>query len=227
MVEILERKMNTAAHIQYRSTKEFQKNGKGIRFPGVTTVINLLAKPALIPWANKLGLKGIEVGKYVDDKAAIGTLAHAMITNRLQGEETPTEDYTENQIRQAENCVLSYYEWEKEHNIEPIIIEKPMVSEEYRVGGTMDIYATVDDVPGLIDLKTGNGIWPEHQTQTAAYRAILRENGHPVNWVRILNIPRHETENFQQLVVSNKNLDLHWELFTHLMKIYNLRKQLK
>ena len=187
----------------------------------------MLAKPALIKWANNLGLKGIDSTKYVDDKADIGTLGHAMITDHLQGRETSTEDYSQQQISQAENCVLSYYEWEKEHNIKPIIIEEPLVSESFRVGGTTDIYGEVDGIKELIDLKTGNGIWPEHHTQVAAYREILKENGHEVVRVRILNIPRHETENFQQVVLSDNVLDLNWELFKHLLGVYNLRKKLK
>ena len=51
--------------------------------PGVTTILNVLSKPALVPWANKLGLQGIEVGKYVDALGEIGTLAHLMVENYL------------------------------------------------------------------------------------------------------------------------------------------------
>ena len=217
----------TKAHIQYRSTVKFQKNNKGVRFPGVTTIVGILAKPALIKWANNLGLKGIDSTKYVDDKADIGTLGHAMITNQLQDEGTDTSDYSQQQIGQAENCALSYFKWEEEHKIDPIIIEEPMVSEEHCIGGTMDIYAEVDGVKELIDLKTGNGIWPEHHIQVAAYKAILEENGHKVERVRILNIPRSETENFQQVVLSEAVLNLNWEIFYHLLRIYQIRKELK
>lgn len=219
--------MKTKAHIKYRSNKEFLKNGKGAIFPGVTTIVDLLNKPALIKWANRIGLDGIDVTKYVDDKADIGTLAHAMITDRLQNRIADTADYTENQIKQAENCVLSYFEWEKKHDIKPILIEQALVSEEYRVGGTMDIYAFVDGVRELIDLKTGNGIWPEHHIQVSAYRTILQENGHKIDAVRILNIPRAENENFAEVLLTPIVLDLNWEIFEHLLRVYNIRKQLK
>ena len=42
------------------------KLASGARVPGVTTVLSVLNKPALVPWANKLGLEGIDVRKYVD-----------------------------------------------------------------------------------------------------------------------------------------------------------------
>ena len=219
--------MKTKAHTIYRSSVKFYKNGKGVRFPGVTTITGILAKPALIKWANNLGLKGIDSSRYVDDKAAIGTLAHALITDRLQDKPTEMSDYGEAQIAQAENCVLSYFEWEKDFTITPIIIEEPLVSEEHCVGGTMDIYALVNGVKELIDLKTGNGIWPEHKIQVSAYKKILEENGHVVERVRILNIPRHETESFQQVIVSEKVLDLSWEIFYHLLRVYKIRKELK
>ncbi len=77
-----------------------------------------------------------------------------------------------------------------------------------------------------IDLKTGNNIWPEHHTQVSAYRHILLENGHQVDRVRILNIPRHETESFQEVILSESVLNLNWMLFANLLKVYDLRKQL-
>jgi len=217
--------MKTKAHTQYRSKEKLLKNGKGTRFPGVTTIVGILDKPALIKWANRIGLEGIEVGKYVDDKADIGTLAHAMITNRLKGEDTDTSDYSANQISQSENAVLSYFEWEKSHKIEPILIEEPLVSEEFGFGGTADIYAEIDGKLELIDLKTGNGIWPEHFIQTAAYAHLLEENGHPVDRIRILNIPRAETERFQECIVPV--VDKQFEVFKHCLAIYKLRKELK
>ncbi len=214
----------TKAHIRYRSTVQKLKNGNGVIFPGVTTIVGILDKPALLPWANKLGLKGIEVGKYVDDKADIGTLAHAMITNQLLNKPTDTADYTANQISKAENATLSYFEWEKSHKIKPLLIEQPLVSESLEYGGICDIFAYVDEFSELIDLKTGSGIYQEHFIQVAAYKALLEENGHPVDRVRILNIPRAETENFQECIVAN--LDKNFEIFKHCLAIYKLRKEI-
>jgi len=214
--------MKTKAHTIYRSRVKFQKNGKGIRLPGVTTVTGQLAKPALIKWANKIGLEGIEVGKYVDDKADIGTLAHAMITDKLSDKDTDTSDYSKNQIDQAENAVLSYLEWDKKHEVESIMVEEPLISDTMGFGGTADIYAKVDGVFELIDLKTGSGIYPEMFAQVSAYQQLLIENGHPVDRVRVLNIPRVEDENFQEVVVAD--LETHWQIFKALLRVYQLQK---
>lgn len=208
----------TKAHIRYRL------KDKTI-VPGVTTVLNLRAKPQLVPWANKLGLQGIDSSKYVDDKAAIGTLAHAMITDNLAGEKTDVMDYSPNQIDKAENSVLSFWEWEKDHKIEEVFfVERPLVSEVHRFGGTLDIYAKVNGRREIIDLKTGSGIWPEHLWQVATLKVLLEENGFPVDGTRIVNIPRAETEAFLEKTVSDVENETGWAIFQHLLAIYYLEK---
>lgn len=209
----------TKAHIRYRDS-----NNKIV--PGITTVIGLLNKPALVPWANKLGLKGIDVSKYVDDKADIGTLGHAFVTDKLEGKETDTSDYSQNQIDAAMNCALSFWEWEKEHPIEEVYFcERPLVSEVYGFGGTLDIYARVNGRKEIIDLKTGSGIYPEHIYQVATLKHLLEEHGHHVDGVRVLNIPRTEDESFDQKVPSERAIDAGWQIFKHLLAVYNLKKE--
>ncbi len=207
------------AHIRYKLA-----DGKTI-VPGCTTVLGLLNKPALVPWANKLGLQGIDVAKYVDDKADIGTLGHAMVTDKLIGVETDTSDYSKNQIDLAENCALSFWEWEKTHKIEEVyFVEKPLVSELHRFGGTQDIYCRINGKKNLIDLKTGKGIWPEHIYQVAALKTLLNENNHDVDEVRVINIPRSEDEAFLEKVAINGEIENGWNIFYHLLQVYYLKK---
>jgi hypothetical protein len=209
----------TKAHIRYRLQD-------GTIVPGITTVIGLLNKPALVPWANKLGLAGIDVKKYVDDKADIGTLGHDMITNHLIGKETDTSDYSANQISLAENCALSFWEWEKDHRIEEVyFVERPLVSEVHRFGGTLDIYAKVNGRREIIDLKTGSGIYREHIIQVATLKPLLEENGFPVDGTRIVNIPRAETEAFLEKSISDHENETGWETFKHLLQVYQLLKE--
>ncbi len=210
--------MKTKAHTRYRLDD-------GTIVPGATTIVGLLAKPALIKWANNLGMDGIDSARYVDDKADIGTLAHSFITDGLRGMVTGTADYSENQIQQAKNCVASYSAWG--HKIELILIEQPLSSEKFEFGGTPDIYGKVDGVLELIDLKTGSAIWPEFIIQVAAYRQLLQEAGHSVERVRLLNIPRCETESFQELIPSDAALDKNWQIFHCLLQVYNIQRELK
>lgn len=205
------------AHTRYRL-----KDGKTI-VPGVSTITNLLDKPALVRWANKLGLQGIDSTKYTSEKAEIGTLAHSMLLCHLKKIKTDTSEYSQVIIDKAENCFLSYLNWEKKHKVEPILIEEPLVSETHRLGGTPDFYGKVDGELTLMDFKTGNGIYPEHWYQVAGYSIILNKD-YPKSFV-ILNIPRVEDEEF--IESKKSNLTIQTRIFLHLLEIYALRKEEK
>lgn len=197
----------------------------GTRVPGVTTILGILNKPALVPWANKLGLEGIKVGEYVDNLAGVGTLAHQMIADHLRKVKTDTSDYTAKQINQAENSLLSYFEWEKGREIKPILIEEAMVSEPYKYGGTIDCLAQIDGELTLLDFKTSKGIFPEMIIQLSAYEQLLFDNKYVVDKSRILRIGRDETEGFEDRVTTN--LDKQWYLFKHCIAIYQLQKEIR
>jgi len=200
------------------------KTQDGIRVPGVTTILGILNKPALVKWANNLGLQGIDSTKYRDEMADIGTLAHQMIVDYFNKVETDTTEYSENQIGLAENCLLSFWEWEKGHKIEVIMAERQLVS-EMGFGGTIDCFCNLDGQPTLLDFKTGKAIYPEMFCQLAAYKQLLTEDNHPVDITRILRIGRDENEGFEEQSVGN--IDKQFELFKHCLAIYNLQKEIK
>ena len=95
--------MNPKKHKRVKTHTRYElKDGTWV--PGITTILQIKNKPQLVPWANKLGLEGIEVGKYVDELADIGTIAHERIKCFLKNEEFDTSDFTENQLKCAEPC---------------------------------------------------------------------------------------------------------------------------
>jgi hypothetical protein len=194
----------------------------GLLVPGVTTVLGVMNKPALVPWANKLGLQGIEVGKYVDVLAEIGTIAHEMILCHVKNEKFNTDNIPPDLIDKAENSFLSYLEWEKGHKVEPIECEVPLVSEIHKYGGCLDFYGRIDGVLTLKDYKSGKAIWPEHLYQVAAYKELAIENDMPVEAVGILQIGRAEDEGFSEKVIGDTKIE--WQIFWHCLQLYRLRK---
>ena len=200
------------------------KNGKKV--PGVTTIISILAKPALIHWAWDLGTKGVDYRKFRDDKADIGSLAHYLIMCYLKKETPDTSDYSKKQIDQAENCIISFFEWEKMHSFEPILIESPLVSEKYKFGGTPDLLAKINGEYCLIDFKTGKGIYVNDMfPQLAAYSHLLQENNYKITNSRILRIGREESEGFEERLIQD--IEPYWEIFKNCLSIYNIRRRLK
>jgi hypothetical protein len=207
----------SGAHRRYKTS-----DGKTV--PGATTVTGLLNKPHLIRWANKLGLEGIDSSSYTDEAAKIGTLAHAMIQAELQGAALDQTQYSPLQIDQAENALLSFYEWKRRHTLEPVHCEVPFVSDRMRYGGTVDCYCVLDGRPTLLDFKTGKAIYEEYFVQLAAYAELLRENGLPVEETRILRVGRDATEGFEERSVADTRK---WfEIFQNLLNVYYLKKEL-
>ena len=197
--------------------------------PGTTTITGVMDKPFLVPWANRLGLEGIKTTDYVDYLAQIGTLAHEIVSCHFKGVEADISDYTQKQLDLAENSALSYFEWEKGHEVEALLVETPLVSELLRYGGQIDCLARIDGVATLLDLKTGKAIYNEYFDQLAAYAYLLEENG----WVgdfrklptMILRIGRDETEGFE--VKKGINSERHFERFNVCRQLYELNKELK
>jgi hypothetical protein len=197
------------------------KNAAGDKVPGVTTILNIINKPALVPWANRLGLEGIKTTEYVDHLADIGTLAHRMIQCHLTSEELDTSDYTPNQVSTAENSVLSFLEWQKGKEMETILSEEQLVSEALGFGGTVDWYGELGTKLTLVDLKTGKAIYDEMIFQVAAYDWLLGENGYSVNEVRVLQIGRDETEGFSERVIPAAAIGPYFEVFRAALALYN------
>lgn len=207
------------AHTRYKT-----RDGKIV--PGVTTIIGVLNKPALVRWANQLGLQGIDSTKFVDEKASIGTLAHEMVMQHFAGtlDDMDFSDYTQNQIDLAENSLISFFEWESKHTVEPILVEHDMVSESMLYGGCCDLYCRLDGEPVLVDIKTGKAIYKEMGIQLAAYKNLLEEAGYKVSSSYILRIGRDEDEGFD--FKQFKNLNEHFEIFRNCLSIYGLMKRI-
>lgn len=207
------------------------KNSEGKRVPGVTTITGELgwSKQTLIGWANRMGLDGVDTKKYVDDKADIGTLAHLIITNQLQGIKTNMDDYSKNQIEAALNSVKSFDAWAKEHKIEPLLIEYPMVSDKHNFGGTADIFSCCNGKNELIDLKTGKDIYEEHLVQVGGgYRLLMQEAKYVVDRIRILNIPRANSEKFAEVLIERDEV-VYWceQVFLNCLENYHYHKELR
>lgn len=208
------------AHIRYKTTA-------GEKVPGVTTVIGVMDKPALVGWANRLGLDGIDSSKYRDESASIGTLAHYLIVCELASQDPDLDNFTPAQIERAQWSLNSFHNWRKRHTLEPTLVETPLVSDEWRFGGTIDFYGIVDDKPTLLDFKTSKSIYAEHRIQVAAYTKLLIEKGHRPHEVRVLQIGRTEDEGFGEYVLPRSQIVTGWEIFQACLVIHRLMPKMK
>jgi hypothetical protein len=204
-------------------TRYVAKDGKQV--PGVTTIIGVLNKPALVPWANRMGLQGIDTSKYIDEAASIGTLAHALIAESLGGAKVPHDDFTAAQLERAQHGVTAFEKWRADLDFVVAMLEFPLVSETYRFGGTIDCLALINGVLELVDLKTSSGIWPEHIYQVGAYWKLLQEHEQEIKGARILRIGRTEGEGMEEHRLTGTQILRGWQLFEHALAIYRLKKK--
>ncbi len=209
---------NNKAHTQY-------KLKSGTLVPGVTTVLSILGKPAIIEWAYQCGLKGVDYHKVRDTAGDIGTLAHYLILCHLKGETPDTSEYSLADLVKAQNCLQSYHAWIKHNPVKPLMIETPLLSEKYGYGGTLDLYAQLDSQSILIDFKTSKAIYPEYLYQVAAYGQLLAENlGKLPDKVLILRINKESNSDFEIKTIDR--MDKYFEVFRHCLRIYTLQKEL-
>lgn len=207
------------AHIIYKA-----KDGE--RLPGTTTIVGLRAKD-LTGWAFKMGQENPawnSIRDYTDDLARIGSLAHHYADALIKGETPDTDDWTKWEITAAEPAKKKFADWLQNKSIRVIFSERAFVSEAYRYGGTIDMYAEVDGIKCLIDLKTGKAIYREYFYQTAAYAQLLIENGFPVDEIRILRTGRVGSEGFEERRL--KDWSLYLDVFLSLRSLYATEKQI-
>lgn len=209
-----------------KAHQRYYVNGK--RVVNASGPANLLDPgEGLRMWYYYKGIDGENPQEIFRQSGKRGTLAHTIIEKEWGGPEPDYENYSKADIESAENAVLSYYEWAKDHTLEPILIEGQMVSEKYMYGGTCDFYGKLDGKLTLIDLKTSSGIYENYYYQLAAYWNLLVENEYKVEQVAILRVGREEDEGFEFRVIPMEILKIAWQVFRLLLKIYYLKKKVR
>lgn len=213
--------MKTKAHTVY-------KNKAGKRVPGVTTILNILDKPALVYWAWNLGLEGENFARVRDEAAEIGSITHDMIKDDITGQTSCYKDYSPPQMDIAQRCFDKYLVWKKDKCIEPILVEQYLVSEEHQYGGTLDLYCLINGVKSLPDWKTSTGIYGINGCQLSGYNQLLRENGYLDDGeIEEFKIVRFGKEEGPAEEKEFKDIDKYFEAFKVMQNLYQIKKELK
>lgn len=210
------------AHTKYYNSEQKQ-------IPSVTTVLSIINKPALVPWANKLGLQGINSSKYVSETAIIGTVTHKLIELYLKNEPINFKDFecSKEQFEQAQIGFNKFKEWQSyQDECKVMASELELVSEKYGYGGTIDAIFELNGFLTLVDFKTCNRIFNEHKYQVSAYKELARENSYNIEQVVILRVGRDSEENyFEYVPITDKQLKQGFKVFRAALKLYTENKK--
>lgn len=204
----------TRAHQRY-------KLADGTPVPGVTTVLGILAKPALLHWAWECGMAGEDYRKTRDAAADVGTIAHWLIECHLRGVEPDTSGFSPADLDKAENAAIKFIAWWDAGRYELVAAEQQLVSERHRYGGTLDIVARRGGETVLVDIKTSKAIYPEYWRQVAAYGRLLDEP--PAAYV-ICRIGKEASDGDFE-VAERREVGGHWRVFLACLDAYNAIKQ--
>lgn len=204
----------TKAHAQY-------KLRDGAPVPGATTVLSILNKSALVEHAWECGCQGLGHWWVRGSAGIIGTLVHYLIACHLKGETPDTSKYSPAEVETARKCLAKYHFWEKEHSVTPVSIETPLVSEEFRYGGTPDLLAEMDGGLVLIEFEADYSadMYSKTLYLLAAYWRLLAEQGWSVAGAKILRVGADG--DFE--VGAKTNLRTEWRVFTYCLAIYRLQ----
>ncbi len=167
-------------------------NGAG-PWPGVTTVTDVLDKPALLRWHKEQVARAaiVSAERLIADRQAgneDAAVAYLLATRNegTDGRERGSRIHRgiESILRRAPteieptdaSAITGARAWLNEHGVRPLEVEAFLINESLGYGGTCDLIAEIDGQIWLLDWKTSKSVaWPngkvydEMRLQLAAY----------------------------------------------------------
>lgn len=160
--------------MRYRNLSEFmEQNGYVIRgdwYPRVTSIIDIKSKPQLYKYYAESKNYGDALSSS-RRSAHAGTRVHNAIEALLMGREPEQDD-------EIYPSVQAFEDFRKAYSIvaDHKLIEQRIYHPKERYAGTADVFAEINGVFGILDVKTSSGIWRDYNLQTAAYLAACQED---------------------------------------------------
>ena len=170
--------------------------------PTVTQLLDLLAKPALINWANRQGLAGIDIQEQRRVAKANGNSLHHQVEAACKG----TGFFEKEEDGAAFQCFM------KDKQI--VSVETKFETEWFT--GRYDCKLKYKEMDFLVDYKSGYAgkLYLENKLQLVAYGMA-----EPVNGLAIVSIP-----SFDFVPVKILNRGKYEDMLICLSKIYNLQR---
>lgn len=215
---------------------------------GVTNITGVLNKPAIVYWAVNQAIEyiqaNLEPGKSLDEvqiknllqeakyahtqaknKAAdIGTMIHNWVAGYISAIAKKEKPPKRPVNREMKNAIDGFFEWAKKNKLAVIRSEQKVYSRKWRYAGTLDLEGMVNGKRTIIDLKTGNALYPESFLQASSYlKAREEETGKKFpGGVIILRLSKEDKE--RQIsafeVRKDENVEQHFKCFLNCLQIY-------
>lgn len=170
--------------------------------PSVTKLIEMLDKPALMKWANKIGLEGIRLDDYKSKSKESGLSIHEQVENFTKFGLVPDDEGLANKLTKffSDKQIL-----EIEGNIET----------EYFTG-RFDIKLKWKDFVFICDYKSNSVVYFETKLQLSAYQMATK-----CDHVAVVHLPDF------LLRPVDLNMDLYSHFLIHLSNLYTIKQQIE
>jgi len=218
----------------------YTANGK--KAFGVTSIVGIIDKPALMYWAAKMSAERfkdlikpgksygeVELATMYDEikgahrrpsgrAKATGTIVHEAIEaiiNALIAGDAPPERPVDDVVNK---CIDSFASWVKNHEVKFLQAERKVYSQKYNYAGTLDVLAEVDGNLTVADIKTSAAVYPEYHFQNVAYlKAVEEEDGSEIKDALILRVDKDGGE---LEVVKTEDVEACFDVFKACHEIY-------
>lgn len=219
------------AHL-YRATLD---DGKVIDGPGVTGILGIISKPALVPWATRVALENAERallsqlgGKKSKSIRLTEEWVKIVIAEAKKVPEKAKDDAADlgtlahgwfeafirgeagEPIESIKPAVEAFRKWVSESGINIVQGDTKVFSLKNGYGGALDAIGCTDDGEFvLLDWKTSNGCYPEYALQVAAYCNAFHETyGIDIKRAVIVRFSKVAPVEFEAKELSNLGLSL-------------------
>lgn len=218
---------------------------------GVTTVLSVISKPALIQWAAGMASQYIEdeVAKIAKENDGLGylkelgdrwatILKEARVAHRKKKEAggdwgKNVHEAIEKWIKTKEEPDLestqliafeNFKRWSEENKVEFLESEKHLHSKELWIGGICDLVIKMDGKKYVADIKTSSAIYNEHFFQMAAYALMLEEQGHnDIEGYLVINLKKDGKMDLKMAL----DMELNKQAFKHALGLYKIINSLQ
>lgn len=207
---------------------------------GTTTILGVIAKPALIPWAVKLTADYIFSRSQMGEKITVDIIDEAKRQHKNSKEAAGDwgttlhkhiENYAKDGIVPPDAVLPGMMKPAFEHFLK-WVADKKIIGSEIRVysrrmwvGGTLDLIVEIDGQYWICDIKTGSGIYPEHFWQMGSYDTCMEElnpNFKVVGYI-VLNLKKDGTFEEKRSISIEDNR----KTFEAALVIYRAQEKLK
>lgn len=173
-----------------------------IKKPSVSKLLDLMNKPALLYWANNLGLEGMSLKKYRARRLSLGTSLHKQVESFLKDGLIPNNELLREKF-------ITFF-----NDIEVLGVEEKVENDYFQ--GRYDVKLVKDGKTYICDFKSKfKKPYLEQYLQLTAYRMI--EN---VDNIAIISLP-----DFRFVDLTLEDYSIFENILINLSNIYNLKKR--